>query len=224
MDKRKPPDPPDPGEDFIYSSLATIPLSRCSDIENNLMEKTNRYWQYKDKPLSILSLRKLQNIPSQIVIHNKIPNFTVPYEVLIFKPCIHFDIGINKLSPCANIIFRDAVADRWNEHQKFYTDASKLSTVSRVGISVYFQNSHTFLQYMSPPEASVFTGECIGILEACLFIEAYNIKKSVVFSDSLSALKALHKNVFKCKLNSKILLDIKSCLLNCTLKDSADSL
>lgn len=72
--------------------------------------------------------------------------------------------------------------------------------------------------FVCPPEISVYTGECVAVLEACTFIEAHNIDRAVVFTDSLSCLQTLTQCPFKSKIHCSYTLHIKDCLRRCNDK------
>lgn len=42
-----------------------------------------------------------------------------------------------------------------------------------------------------PPETSIFSGECIGLVKAIEYIILMKLRNTVIFTDSLSALQAL---------------------------------
>ncbi|KAH9641418.1 hypothetical protein HF086_011447 [Spodoptera exigua] len=66
-----------------------------------------------------------------------------------------------------------------------------------------------------PPETSVFTGECYGIFKCLEYILLLKLKKSVIFSDSKSALQALAKYPFKSNNCYPIILDCRKLLNRC---------
>lgn len=128
------------------------------------------------------------------------------------------DIDIHKKSVSANMTFNHLLHELWHGWNWFYTDASKLSEEGCVGLSMFYQNSRTILQYKCPPYSSVFTGECAAVLEACLYIECHNMKKAVIFTDSRSCLEALDQDPFCSKINSCLILDIRNVLYKCRIK------
>lgn len=176
---------------------------------------TSNYWKHKEVPLFLKSFRFHQNLDSPIIQFPKLPIYNFNYDVICFKPKIFYNIGISKNSVSADSLFNAAVGERWCHFERFFTDASKLTNSGCTGAAVYYQNSKIVLQFKCPAQSSVFTGECVAILEACLFIEAHSINFGVIFTDSLSCLQALEQNPFKSKLHSPILLQIKKSLLSC---------
>lgn len=207
---------------YLASRFLSRVLSRSSHPlitklnELDALCRSSNFWKHKEFPLILKTFRQLQNLECPIVKYPRLPLFNFAYEVLCFTPKIYFDIGISKKSPSANSAFNAVVGERWSEFQRFFTDASKFTDLSYTGAAVYYQNSRIILQYKCPKESSVFTGECVALLEACLFIESHhNIDKAVIFTDSLSSLQALVQNPFKSKLHSSLILKIKKSLFTC---------
>nr|XP_054931073.1 uncharacterized protein LOC129386842 [Dermacentor andersoni] len=78
---------------------------------------------------------------------------------------------------------------------EFYTDASK----SREGVSYAAVGPSFSVSDVLHPETSIFTAEAYALLSAVKHIRKTKLKKSVIYTDSLSAVKALmsfckHKN------------------------------
>ena len=191
-------------------------LSKLTDLD--ALCSSSNYWKHKEIPLLIKSFRFLKNLECPIIQFSRLPLFNFPFEIISFKPNIIFNIGISKGSSSANSAFNEVIEERWSGFQRFFTDASKLSNLSCTGVAVYYQNSKIILQFKCPKESSVFTGECVAVLEACLFIESHNIESAVIFTDSLSCLQALVQNLFKSKLHSQLILKIKQSLFSCAKK------
>lgn len=177
--------------------------------------QTNDYWRSKDLPLTVKALRIIQNLEGSIKSFDKLPLFQSQFNILTFEPEIFLDIGIPKKSSLANSLFNDRVQEYWSDYQRFFTDASKLSKFSYTGAAIYYQNSRIVIKFKCPKEASVFTGECVAILEACLYIQSHNINKAVIFTDSLSCLKALQQSPFVTRVHSHLILEIKKSIFSC---------
>ncbi|KAJ0169443.1 hypothetical protein K1T71_015030 [Dendrolimus kikuchii] len=70
-----------------------------------------------------------------------------------------------------------------------------------------------------PPEASVFTGECIAILSAVMYIADNNLSPTTIVTDCLSALNALsQKPITNCR-KHPIISTIKNLLHFCQCKN-----
>ena len=167
---------------FSLSSHPLLPILEQIDLSYN----NSSYWNNKTIPLLINRFRELKLLSSPICQYSILPAFSSTYEVIHFRPKAILDLGICKSSPSIKSDFQSAIKKYWEGWDLFYTDASKLTVTGCTGVSVYYQNSKISLLFQCSPEASVFTGECIGILEAIQFINAHNIAKSVIFSDSRS--------------------------------------
>nr|XP_049700927.1 uncharacterized protein LOC126055517 isoform X2 [Helicoverpa armigera] len=199
---------------FPKSSHPLIPKLQNLDS----LCRSSKYWEHKEIPLILKTYRFIQNLNCPINQNRRLPLYNFSYEVLCFIPKIFYNIGISKNSPSANSAFNAVVEERWLGFQRFFTDASKLTSCSYTGAAVYYQNSRIILKLKCPKESSVFTGECVALLEACMFIESHDISSGVIFSDSLSCLQALSQNPFKSKLHSPIILNIKKVLLSCSIQ------
>lgn len=80
------------------------------------------------------------------------------------------------------------VQERYSTYKEFYTDGSK--TASYVSSSVVQGAWEETVRL--PRFVSVFTAECYALWMAVKRIESARYKKAILFTDSLSALKALH--------------------------------
>lgn len=195
------------------------PLKKKLECLDNLC-LTSSYWHHKQTPPLINSFKKLRDVEqdSPIQTFPKLCWHEFPYEVITYSPNVIVNLGFAKESPQNNILFTSEVTTRWNNSHLFFTDASKLTELGKTGVAVYYQNSRIALLFQCPPHSSVFTGECVGILEACLFIESHNISNAVIFSDSKSALESISINPIYNKLNSDIILNIRNSLFNSSSK------
>ncbi|CAH0401922.1 unnamed protein product [Chilo suppressalis] len=111
------------------------------------------------------------------------------------------------------------VNTEWPEWHYIYCDASKHPSTGIVGIGVYHQQYKITQKIKLPPETSVYTGECYGILKSLEYILLAQLKKTIIFSDSKSTLQAIEKFPFKASSSNAYLIDCKKLLLNCTLKN-----
>ena len=89
------------------------------------------------------------------------------------------------------------IMSEYKESVKLYTDGSKdlNSNVAGAGLAVYSANNELVTQesYKLNPALSVFTAELVAIIAALDWIEEHNYQKSVILSDSLSALQSIGK-------------------------------
>ncbi|XP_063893690.1 RNA-directed DNA polymerase from mobile element jockey isoform X2 [Helicoverpa armigera] len=119
--------------------------------------RSSKYWEHKEIPLILKTYRFIQNLNCPINQNRRLPLYNFSYEVLCFIPKIFYNIGISKNSPSANSAFNAVVEERWLGFQRFFTDASKLTSCSYTGAAVYYQNSRIILKFKCPKESSVFT-------------------------------------------------------------------
>ncbi|KAJ8726286.1 hypothetical protein PYW07_000984 [Mythimna separata] len=196
---------------FALSSHPLIPILEQIDLSFN----NSPYWNHKTVPLLINRYRELKKLSAPICQYPTLPVFSSAYESIHYEPKVVLGLGISRNSQKAKDEFELALKRYWVGWNFFYTDASKLSESGGTGVAVYFQNSRIALLFQCPPEASVFTGECIGILEAIHYIKSHQITRSVIFSDSLSSIQALKQNQIHSKIHSQIIVDIKNLLFDC---------
>ncbi|KAI8435919.1 hypothetical protein MSG28_004095 [Choristoneura fumiferana] len=135
---------------------------------------------------------------------------------LTFHPKI-VKLGIQKSSSAANDKFLSAIRDKWQDWNLFFTDASKLNKDEPVGCAFIHDNSRSTYQFQLPPISNIFTGECSAILKVIKYIKEHRIVKSIIFSDSLSAIQALSCNSIKNCAKSAIVCLLKEALLSCHL-------
>ncbi|CAF4784789.1 unnamed protein product [Pieris macdunnoughi] len=201
---------------FIFRSLqyANHPLrSKLQELSQLLT--SSKYWSNKSSPCLIVSFNKFINIQAPTHTLPTYPLFGTNFESLIISPDIRFNIGINKGDSHARITFNYFCEQHCHEYNYIFTDASKHGSSGNVGIGVFHLQSKTTIKIMFPPESSIFTGECYGIFKALKLVLSKKLKKSIIFTDSLSALQALQKYPLKNKLIFPIIIEIRSLLYEC---------
>ncbi|XP_048478653.1 uncharacterized protein LOC125488896 isoform X3 [Plutella xylostella] len=125
------------------------------------------------------------------------------------------DLGISKDSPAAEKALSAKLNSEWPGWLPIFTDASKLSENSNVGLAVWLPKYKVALSFKRPPESSVFTGEATAILEALLYAESHKLNKTIILSDSASSLQAIISFPFKSKSKFPIILKIRETLFRC---------
>ena len=88
-------------------------------------------------------------------------------------------------------------------HQKVYTDASK--TDEGVGFAIICGNMHK--QFHLPKAASIFTAEACAILDAFYHTRNNNTQSSIIFTDSMSVIRATEN--INSKTKHEIVLNIQ---------------
>lgn len=201
---------------FLFRALhiSDHPLHTKLKLLSDLIISSS-YWSHKSVPCLINSYQKFTSI--QAPTHSSIsyPLFCASYKSLTDTPDVALNIGISKNGPNNNISFNHVKDNFWKDHHTIYTDASKHSSSSHVGVGVYHSQYKIFQQIKLPPESSVFTGECFGLLKAVEYIRTTKLTKSVIVSDSMSALQALVKYPFQCKTIFPVIIDTRILLSDC---------
>ncbi|XP_048486459.1 uncharacterized protein LOC125490647 isoform X1 [Plutella xylostella] len=155
------------------------------------------------------------NLPHPTSKFSIYPLFDVPYDALVFQPNVVMDLGISKDSPAAEKALSAKLNSEWSGWLPIFTDASKLSENSNVGLAVWLPKYKVALSFKRPPESSVFTGEATAILEALLYAESHKLNKTIILSDSASSLQAIISFPFKSKSKFPIILKIRETLFRC---------
>ena len=156
---------------------------------------------YEQKPKAIKSfgirisaLVESANIKPQNIEKHFTPN--IPAWCMK-QPDILFDLHSGKKSESNPHILKDEfrkLQSRYRNYQQIYTDRSKED--SKVGCAVISDN-HSNMQRM-PDDSPIFSAEAKAVDFALDFIstfDAYN--KFIIFSDSLSGLKAINHTISK---------------------------
>ena len=108
------------------------------------------------------------------------------------QPEILFDLHSGKKSESNPFILKDDIRrlqSRYKNYQQVYTDGSKED--SKVGYAVISEN-HSNMQLI-PDDSSIFTAEAKAVDLALDFIRTCDTNnKFIIFSDSLSVLKAMN--------------------------------
>ncbi|CAK1592198.1 unnamed protein product [Parnassius mnemosyne] len=179
---------------------------------------SKHYWSHKESPCLSNSLVTLLHLPYPVSQFKSCPIFDIPYDAIIFQPNIHLDLGIEKDCPIANSKVSRVIDNLWKGWLIIYTDASKKSDESCTGAAVWIPRFKIILNFKCPSISSTFTGEATAIHEALIYIEAHNLNKSVILTDSKSCLLAILSNQFQSKYKIPLILKIKHTLYRCHLK------
>lgn len=203
---------------FSYHTLIPI-VFRLAFFVNS-----GSYWSKKNAPLLVNSFNSYRSIKAPISHLPVLPLFTTSYEAIIYEPKIILNFDIHKDDHFANKKFQRIISLNFPDYSLLFTDASKADQRGCVGVGVYHQNFNVVVKKKCPPEASVYSGECLGILEALKYIKMFKIKKSLILSDCRSGLQALRSNLFYSKNISPIIFKIKELLLYFSLNNYSVSL
>ncbi|CAH0407707.1 unnamed protein product [Chilo suppressalis] len=169
------------------------------------------YWAHKSHPCLIVSYRKYISIQSRIHRTNHLPIFTIDYDALEIAPTIQYDL-IDKNNAHPTITSKSIIDTEYGDFHHIFTDASKSSPSECTGVGVFHSQFSIVQKTKLPPETSVFTGECIGLLKAVEYIFVMKLRKTVIFCDSMSALQALNKFPFRTKSYFPVIFEIRNFL------------
>lgn len=176
---------------------------------------SSSYWSHKSPPLLINSLRKYQTLSAQTHKSLLLPIFQCNFKALIQPLDTYLNLNIDRNGAHANVYFKSIVDDRWSGWHQIFTDASKHSQNGYVGIGVFHKQYNIVQKVKLPPETSVFTGECFGIVKALDYVLLMKLKKSVIFTDSLSSLQSLAKYPFRSKNAYPLVIEVRSKVFQC---------
>lgn len=115
----------------------------------------------------------------------------------------HVKAGDNPVKVAAH--FNKLIANRYTRHNHIYTDGSR--SVNGVGFGVY--NSSRTISNRLDSRCSVFTAEATALIAAVDMIPPDEIRETVIFSDSASALSALESGNSKHTLIQELEIKIK---------------
>lgn len=200
---------------FRIAQLDNHPLIPKLELLQNHTE-VNVFWRRKAKPNTLISYNRLNNINAPIAKFPKLPIYVVPFQTLTFQPKV-VKIGIQRSSSAANDKFVSAIREKWQDWDLIFTDASKLNKEDPVGCAFIHDRLRSTHQFQLPSIASIFTGECSAILNAIKYIREHRLGKTIIFSDSLSAIQAISCNSIKNCARSAIICLVKEALLSCHL-------
>lgn len=180
---------------------------------------TSNYWLRKKTPCLVNSYNTYNDLVAPTHRSSHLPLFQYDYNVLITDPQIKYCIGISKNDSNQNLHFNHTLENNWPDYHYIYTDASKHSNISCVGVGVYHSQYQIVQKIKLPPQSSVFSGECFGILRAVEYALLMRLSKVIIFSDSLSALQALSRFPFRSQRQSPLIFKIRDLLFRCQSRD-----
>ncbi|XP_037298294.1 uncharacterized protein LOC119190434 [Manduca sexta] len=184
----------------------------------NEQVRLSKYWVHKSWPCLVKSLQKFQAIEAPTHNSQYLPIYSTNFDSLLLSPNICFNLGIQEHVNYANSYLNYLIDKNWPCWHQIYTDASKHTTPGCVGVGVYHVQYKIVQKIKLPPESSVFTGECFGLLKAIEYILMMKLANTVIFTDSKSALQALARFPFKHNFFTPLIMQIRTKLHHCYLK------
>lgn len=173
-------------------------LNKLEKLKSSVL--SSPYWDHKLVPCLLLSFYRITSIPFPIFRSPLLPIFSNKFQSLIIGPDIKYDFGVMKsdISIISKACFQFSLEQKGlTEYNHIYTDASKLSSSSYVGVGIFHAQYKISMKIKLPSHASVFTGECFGILKALEYVILMKLTHTIIFSDSKSALQSIDKFPFK---------------------------
>ncbi|WP_144077532.1 ribonuclease H family protein, partial [Solemya velum gill symbiont] len=166
--------------------------------------------QYFESHQTVISPFGIQLRPnleaSEININDiRLHSLSITPPWLLARPTIILSIA-NAMLPkqsTSPLVYQTLFAEllsHYPHYHRIYTDGSK--THDKVA-SAAFSSSNTFTARL-PNHSSIFTAELYAILMALRTLRSSTYTKIVIFSDSLSALLAIHH----CKIQNPIIIDV----------------
>ncbi|CAF4919404.1 unnamed protein product [Pieris macdunnoughi] len=200
-------------------------LFRCIQFSNHILTPkltclaslipNCSYWKNKRPPCLVESYRRFTYFEAPTHQATSNPLFKYSYDSLVISPDIHTSTGLVKIEQNQKLTFNYIVDTKWPQWHRIFTDASKHSKDSCVGVGVLHSNYNIVQKTKLPPESSVFTGECIGLVKAIEYILLLKLQKTVIFTDSLSSLNALARFPFGSHYQFPVISEIRNLLLKC---------
>lgn len=184
-------------EKYIFKTCSItshplIPILQSLKYEVNV----NPFWKKHPPPLLYDCFNSFLDISTISYRNESLPLYSCPYESLTFYPKVHQFIGISKKNiknsaQLNNAEFNKIIENNWPNYIKIFTDGSKLSLDSYCGASVYVPHRKLCFPHKLPKECSIFSAECIAIIEALQLVKSLNIRNALILSDSLSSLQKI---------------------------------
>lgn len=204
---------------YFYRSLHFVqhPITPKLQLLDRFTQ-SSPYWRTKSTPLLVKSYQDFKTIKDPTFRYPSLPLFEFDYSTITFLPRIILDFGIFKHDRNADELFRQIVSREWRGWHTIFTDASKLSPLGCVGYGVYHSQYDIVQKIKSPPESSVFSGECLALLESIKYVLLFKLSRSIIFSDARSVLQALISNPFASKNHNPIIFQIKQKIIECDAK------
>lgn len=199
---------------FRAFQFSNHPLySKLQELSGKI--ETSSFWTNKPPPCLVVSFRKFISLQAPTHRSQYLPLFSANYPALVLEPNVLFSLDCLKNDQNPDASLRHLIDSDWPDFHYLYCDASKHSGSGSVGIGVFHQQYNIHQKNKLPPETSVFTAECFGILKSLEYVLIAKLKKAIIFSDSKSALQSLQKFPFKSNLVSVYIIECRQLLLTC---------
>lgn len=126
---------------------------------------------------------------------SKVPIYLFSYETTSFllKTIITLHTSVEEIrqTQIPLLIFQSLYPDLINSGHVFFTDASKFKKGNYIGFAFYSPTLSVQKQFRIHSYASIFTGECLAIIQTVDYILEHNLTKVTIFSDSRSVINII---------------------------------
>lgn len=177
--------------------------------------ENSQYWSHKSLPCLVKSYQRFCAIQAPTLNSYCYPTFDSMYGALVTPPDVRINASIPRNQLDSVQFVDNLLNNEFSNFHSIYSDASKHSPNGIVGIGIVHSQYNIVQKIRLPPESSVFSGECLGLLKSVEYILIAKLKKTVIFSDSMSALQALSKYPFKSGIVNPIVIKIRNLLMSC---------
>jgi ribonuclease HI len=178
----------------------------------DIVKKNRRFWGKKSPPNLVSSYESLNSYVKDIKRYDTLPIYTVTYSSLNYRPQVVKFFSSKHVSN-ASVKFEQIINKEWKEFNRVFTDGSKDQTAMSTGAAVFSEYDGHKKRIALPKELSIFSAECVAILEALNNISQNNLKNTIILSDSLSAMQKINNSSFNYPLDCTV-LQIKQLLHN----------
>ncbi|XP_026468172.1 uncharacterized protein LOC113372016, partial [Ctenocephalides felis] len=168
-----------------------VVLKNVNQINNEL---NSPYWRNRKRPILITAYREVVEKCNLLQTWTATSRFHFKYDVTSsnLKNIIQIDFANAHYSGDTNkcrMEVEGSIHETFEDYDRFYTDGSKNS--DGVGACFYHQGTNSFTKYKLDKDASIYTAEMYAINRCVKYIDEHNVKKSVIISDSRSALEGM---------------------------------
>ena len=193
----------------IYSNSELSAYQTLKRLKNKVIaKKTEKKFE---KRLLYQCIRDTVPDLQLLMSNNNYIIYKYDHKILNSAVEVNFKLGHDlKSSKDPNKLLQDSLNPK---ACTIYTDGSKSSNSRSVGSDCFSQQTGYQITQSIDKRASVFTAECVALLEAVKLAQTLNSPDTIILSDSLSALLALNTSNFNIRSNPYI-IEIKKKFMN----------
>lgn len=176
----------------LYLALRTVAKVASYDnpVFNNLSDlhtsfrRDPQFWPFNKLPPILEAFHMLRPHLANIFYSYNLPCFLFDFDTIIQPINLHvFNLSKHQDN---NTAFTHSINTNFPDHFLIYTDGSK-DEQGRTGYGIHTQDNRDFSARL-PNQASICDAEVFAIYKACLLVDEEQIQRSLILSDSKSAL------------------------------------